>query len=199
MRRRDRARAAAGGALVSSVRTLRSTRSCANSLFAWRLVRCCCVYPSAARSLHGGIFLFRPSYGLCCPPPAGQPSLSLCMRGCSGMERIKEVKNPILGVGQKVDVVFGEPIQMDDLLRRCVPHGEVVGESELVARPVSLTGTAEGLARRCKTCKEHSEREQLWKQITERIRGSMEGLRDEMDHIEALQPSKMQGSGPEHT
>ena len=35
------------------------------------------------------------------------------------MERIKQVKNPVLGVGQRVEVVFGQPIQMDDLLRRC--------------------------------------------------------------------------------
>ena len=35
------------------------------------------------------------------------------------MERIKEVKNPVLGVGQKVEVVFGQPIQMDDVMRRC--------------------------------------------------------------------------------
>ena len=34
------------------------------------------------------------------------------------MQKVKEVKNPLIGVGETVQVVVGEPMQLDDLLDR---------------------------------------------------------------------------------
>lgn len=38
------------------------------------------------------------------------------------MDEVKELKNPLIGVGKTVDVVFGEPIKMEDLLLKCVAN-----------------------------------------------------------------------------
>mmetsp|Transcript_10494 Transcript_10494/g.21848 ORF Transcript_10494/g.21848 Transcript_10494/m.21848 type:complete len:276 (+) Transcript_10494:120-947(+) len=63
------------------------------------------------------------------------------------MEKVKEVKNPRIGVGQTVQVVVGEPMQLDDLLERC------------------------------SRCRKDAEKQKLWSEITARVRSSLEELK----------------------
>mmetsp|Transcript_19776 Transcript_19776/g.33222 ORF Transcript_19776/g.33222 Transcript_19776/m.33222 type:complete len:270 (-) Transcript_19776:737-1546(-) len=63
------------------------------------------------------------------------------------MHLIKQVKNPLIGYGNTVQVVVGEPVQLDDLMQRC------------------------------KHCRKDAEQQKLWAEITARIRTSIEELK----------------------
>eukprot|EP00959_Pyramimonas_sp_CCMP1952_P022169 466179-Pyramimonas_sp.AAC.2 len=63
------------------------------------------------------------------------------------MHKVKEVKNPLIGVGQTVQIVVGEALQLDDLMDRC------------------------------RLCKKDAEKQKLWIEITARVRSSLEELK----------------------
>ncbi|KAK3264365.1 hypothetical protein CYMTET_26888 [Cymbomonas tetramitiformis] len=72
-----------------------------------------------------------------------------------GMEDIKQIGSAQLGVGKTISVVCGEPIPMDDLYLKC------------------------------RKCRNDQQRQQLWKDITDRVKGHVQNLKGELD----LQPA----------
>jgi len=79
------------------------------------------------------------------------------------MDEVKELKNPLIGVGKTVDVVFGEPIKMEDLLLKC------------------------------RKCIKDTEKEKLWSEITNRMRKAVLELQYEWEESRLVDTQQSSG------